>query len=98
MSAWKEASTPAKVITFFMIVFLVSLGLCGLNRFRGLGDMQAAVIELLLMSVSVVGVVITLIVALISATVTGRGSRPQTLFGSEDEKSKAPPAPDKDAR
>ena len=70
MSAWQETSTAAKVVIFFAIVFLVSLGLCGLTMFTGWGDMQAGMIEVLLMLVSVGAIVITLIAAFIGRTYT----------------------------
>jgi hypothetical protein len=70
MSAWQETSTTAKVVIFFAIVFLVSLGSCGLTAITGWGDMQAGMIELLLMLVSVVAIVVTLIAGFISRTYT----------------------------
>lgn len=89
MFSWKDAGAPAKVLTFFTCVFLVSLGLCGLSLFSGFGGMQAGILELVLMLVSATGIILTVIVALIHGTITGRSSEMQTLFGNRGEEKQA---------
>jgi uncharacterized membrane-anchored protein len=86
--SWKDSSSTAKVLIVFSVVFLVSLGMCGLTAFANVGDMGAGVIELLLMIVCVVGIVVTLVVSFVHNMIDGRGGRPQTLFGEDDESKK----------
>ncbi|HEY3704667.1 MAG TPA: hypothetical protein VGL22_06360 [Terracidiphilus sp.] len=71
---------------FFSAVLLVSLGMCGLTVFGNGGVSDAALIEALLVLGSFIGLVVTLIVALIRATITGRGDKVQKLFDDRDKK------------
>ncbi|HKF48173.1 MAG TPA: hypothetical protein VKB38_12505 [Terracidiphilus sp.] len=84
--SWKDASVTSKVLIVFTVVFFVSLGLCGISMATKFENLPSAVLGLLGMIVSVIGIVITLIVALIHRVVTGRGGRPQTLFKNRDDK------------
>jgi hypothetical protein len=87
MFSWKGSSTPAKFVIIFTVGILVSLGMCGLTMFGNVGDMSLAVIGLLVFVVSVVGLIVTPLVALIHGTVSGRGSGgPQKLFDDHEEK------------
>ena len=75
MFSWKDSSTTAKFVIIFTVGILVSLGLCGLTMFGNGGDMSLAVIGAFFLVLSVIGLIVTLLVALIHAAVSGRSSR-----------------------
>ena len=86
MFSWKDSSSTAKLIIVFTAGFLVSLGMCGLTAFGDVGSINLLILEAVLLLISGLGLVVTLIVAFIHGTVTGGGSKPQTLFDDREEK------------
>jgi hypothetical protein len=85
MFAWKDASTPGKVIAVFTAIFLVALGMCGLTAFAPWGTLGMGMVEGLVMLVAIIGIVATLIGAFIGGTFSG-SQKPQTLFGDDRER------------
>jgi uncharacterized membrane protein len=88
MFSWKNSSTTAKCIAVSVAGILLSVGLCGISFLNDeRGTLEYALIGAVLMVFSTIALVVTLIVAFVHATVTGKSSsRPQTLFGDDEEK------------